>query len=164
VPGQVEMVQRAPPTPEVDPENAEFVIFIRAKNYMEGKVEIKQSKWVPLSIVKGGQAANFLVKALETEWGRKLYAKTLIKNIGQAVYKDRENIERGVKSSYPPFKTVPSASFEYAFKIRDKSVPKDWYKDVDITVLPPPAALEGTAADALKQFFSSENLSKLFSA
>lgn len=45
------------------------------------------SPWVPLTIVKGGQAANFLVKAMESEWGRKLYAKTLIKNIGQAVYK-----------------------------------------------------------------------------
>lgn len=47
------------------------------------------SPWVPLTIVKGGQAANFLVKAMESEWGRKLYAKTLIKNIGQAVYKVR---------------------------------------------------------------------------
>ena len=33
------------------------------------------------------QAANFLVKAIENPWGRKLYAKTLLKNIGQAVYK-----------------------------------------------------------------------------
>ena len=35
------------------------------------------------------QAANFLVKAIENPWGRKLYAKTLLKNIGQAVYKVR---------------------------------------------------------------------------
>ena len=59
--------------------------------YMDEKMKVmmKQSPWVPLTIVKGGQAANFLVKAMENECGRKLYAKTLVKNIGQAVYKVR---------------------------------------------------------------------------
>ncbi len=42
--------------------------------------------WVPLSIVKGGQSANLLVKTMESEWGRKLYGKTLITNIAKAVY------------------------------------------------------------------------------
>ena len=75
------------------------------------KVLMNASPWAPLTIVKGGQvgmrwalswfkprdvenqsssppqAANFLVKALESPWGRKLYAKTLLKNIGQAVYR-----------------------------------------------------------------------------
>lgn len=47
------------------------------------------SPWVPLSIVKGGQSANFLVKIMESDWGNKLYGKTLIRNIAQAVYKVR---------------------------------------------------------------------------
>jgi hypothetical protein len=55
--------------------------------YMDGKIEVSESKWIPLSIVKGGQAANLLVKACESEWGRKLYSNTLIRNIGLAVYK-----------------------------------------------------------------------------
>lgn len=148
-------MQVEPPTPDVDPENVEFVIFVRATKvpastaaaeaagshsngsmghmmtswvdnadsctrrgywcscwagpaylcyitvtdpsspclpptqYIDEKVKVMMtnSPWVPLTIVKGGQAANFLVKAMESEWGRKLYAKTLIKNIGQAVYK-----------------------------------------------------------------------------
>jgi hypothetical protein len=51
------------------------------------KVMMKESPWVPLTITKGGQAANFLVKALQSEWGRKLYAKTLLKQISQSVYR-----------------------------------------------------------------------------
>eukprot|EP00955_Chlamydomonas_euryale_P007566 80263-Chlamydomonas_euryale.AAC.9 len=64
IPGQAEMVRVEPPVPEVDAENAEFVIFIRAKNFFDQKmkVEMKASPWVPLTIVKGGQAANYLVK------------------------------------------------------------------------------------------------------
>jgi hypothetical protein len=38
-------------------------------------------------MVKGGSAANALVKACESEWGKKLYSRTLITNIGSAVYK-----------------------------------------------------------------------------
>eukprot|EP00955_Chlamydomonas_euryale_P007563 80263-Chlamydomonas_euryale.AAC.6 len=48
------------------------------------------------------------------------------------------------------------------YRIRDKSVPKDWYKDVDLTILPPEPALAGTALDDLKKFFSSESLSSMF--
>lgn len=44
-------------------------------------------QWVPLSVVKGGQAANILVQSLETGWGMKLFGNTLVRNIGQVVYK-----------------------------------------------------------------------------
>ena len=54
---------------------------------MDGKVEVNESKWIPLSVMKGGAAANLLVKACETEWGRKLYSNTLIRNISLAIYK-----------------------------------------------------------------------------
>lgn len=164
VPGQMEMIQREPPTPEVDPENAEFVIFVKAKKYMDGKIEVSESKWIPLSIVKGGQAANLLVKACESEWGRKLYSNTLIRNIGLAVYKDRAEIERNIKNSYPPFKTVSSSNFAYAFKIRDKSNPKSWIASEGLTVCPPASKLEGTAQDALANFFSAGNFGAMFSA
>lgn len=61
------------------------------------KVKMNASPWVPLTIVKGGQAANFLVKAMENEWGRKLYSKTLIRNIGLACYKvGRRPVPQGV--------------------------------------------------------------------
>ena len=63
-----------PPTPPVDPANEEFVLFIRA---------VKFPQWYPLSVVKGGSAANVLVKAMENDFGKKLYGKTLIRNIGR---------------------------------------------------------------------------------
>ena len=62
-----------PPTPPVDPDNVEFVIFTRAKKFPQ---------WYPLSVVKGGQAANMLVKAMESELGRKLSGNSLVRNIG----------------------------------------------------------------------------------
>ena len=51
----------------------EFVIFTRAKKFPQ---------WYPLSVVKGGQAANMLVKAMESELGRKLSGNSLVRNIG----------------------------------------------------------------------------------
>jgi hypothetical protein len=45
--------------------------------------------WIFVSVVKGGGPANAMVKSLETPWGRKLYGRTLISNIGQSVYKVR---------------------------------------------------------------------------
>jgi hypothetical protein len=45
--------------------------------------------WIFVSVVKGGSAANAMVKSLDSEWGRKLYGRTLISNIGSAVYKVR---------------------------------------------------------------------------
>ena len=158
------MVRTEPPVPDVDPDNAEFVVFIRAKNYMDEKMKVvmNASPWVPLTIVKGGQAANFLVKALENEWGRKLYSKTLLRNIGQAVYKDRSKIEAGLKQQYPNLAKVPSSNFEYAMKIRDRAVPKDWFKAEGVTIFPPESEIKGTALDELKSFFSAETFSALF--
>ena len=110
-------------------------------------------QWVPLSVVKGGTSANLLVKSMETEWGRKLYAKTLVSNIGAAVYKDQDAIVKSVRASYPPLREAKS--FEFAFKIRDKRAPESWYFAEGLTVIPPEGELEGTALDRLKAFFGT---------
>jgi len=164
IPGQGEMVRVDPPIPEVDAENVEFVIFVRATNYIDEKMKVtmKASPWVPLTIVKGSQAANFLVKTLENKWGRLLYAKTLIRQIGQAVYKDRDQIERNMKQNQTSLRSVSSSNFQYAFKIRDKTQPRDWYKSEGLTMFPPEEQLKGTALDEVKAFFSSDNITKLF--
>ena len=44
-------------------------------------------KWMPVSVISGGAAANNLVENLDTEWGRKLYAKLLIRQLANGVYK-----------------------------------------------------------------------------
>jgi hypothetical protein len=45
------------------------------------------SMWLPLSIVKGNQVSNFLAKAVEVEWGRKLYGRTLLWQMAAGLYK-----------------------------------------------------------------------------
>ena len=54
-------------------------------------------QWFPLSVIKGSAAANTLVKSLDSEWGKKLYGKTLIRQIGMSLYRDRKNIERKLR-------------------------------------------------------------------
>lgn len=63
-----------PPTPPVDPDNAEFVVFVRAT---------KLPRWIPFTIVKGGAQANLLVKAMDGNFGKQFYKTTLINNIAQ---------------------------------------------------------------------------------
>lgn len=165
IPGQMDMVRRDPPTPEVDPENAEFVIFVRCKKFMDPimqKVTTGTSAYIPLSIVKGGQGANFLVQIVSSEWGRKLYGKTLISQIARSIYKERAEIERNVRKNYPPFANAGSKDFEYAFKIRDKSEPKDWLKTDDVIVFPPEEELESTGLDQLRKFFSPDSIASMF--
>lgn len=66
-----------PPTPPVDPDNEEFVLFIRATKFPQ---------WYPLSVVKGGAQANVLLRAMQNDLGKLLYGKTLIRNIGSVSY------------------------------------------------------------------------------
>ena len=58
-----------------------------APHYLHLCSYMQLPQWLPLSIVKGGQAANLLVRSMDSDWGRKLFGKTLIRNIAQAVYK-----------------------------------------------------------------------------
>ena len=50
-----------PPTPPVDPDNEEFVLFIRATKFPQ---------WYPLSVVKGGAQANVLLRAMQNDLGQ----------------------------------------------------------------------------------------------
>lgn len=140
-----------PPTPPVDPDNEEFVIFVRSK---------KLPQWVPLSIMKGGTPANMLVKAVENDLGKKMYGKQLIKNIAQSVYRDRVQVEEQIRKQFPPFKATKE--FEFGFKIRDKANPKDWYMAKNVELLPPESELGGSAFEEAKENVSNF-LSKTFS-
>ena len=74
--------------------------------------------FVSISVVKGGSAANMLVKVMDSEWGRKLYGRTLINNIAQSVYTDRDTLAKQLRKNIPPFANVGAKDFEFAFKIR----------------------------------------------
>ena len=143
----------APPVPPIDPDNAEFVLFIRAKKFPQ---------WYPLSIVKGGTAANMMVKAMESDLGKKMYAGTLVRNIGGVIYKDRRRIEAQVKT-LPALKAFKE--FEYGFKIRDKENPKNWYiADSTVQLIPPEDQLPASPVDGLKDAVAGvgESVQKAF--
>lgn len=122
----------------------EFVIFVRSKKLLQ---------WMPLSIMKGGAAANMLVKSQEIELGKKLYGNTLIENVGKAIYKDKAGVERTIRSQFPMFKAAKE--FEYGFKIRDKENPKTWYLATDIEVIPPEEELGATPLENVNNFFQN---------
>lgn len=159
-----QMMQNVPP---VDPENEEFIIFLRATSG-------PWRQWMNMSIVKGGSSANLLVKGMSTEWGQKLYARTLLSNIAQSIYKDRDAIIKGLRDSVrqqlrmgapktmEPLLNVPSTDFEFAVKIRDKSRPADWAKPENLTILPPEVEATPQPLDKFKAFFSPDNIATMF--
>ncbi|KAF6251809.1 hypothetical protein COO60DRAFT_1557045 [Scenedesmus sp. NREL 46B-D3] len=168
MPGGGQMVR--PPVPEVDPDNQEFCIFTRTT---QGTYQ----NWVFVSLVKGGGPANAMVKSLESEWGRKLYGRTLISNIGSSVYKDRDAIVKGLKNQVKnsiaqsggapqakimePLLNQPTSSFQFAFKIRDQTRPADFQKADGLTIIPKEAEVMQLPLDKFKQFFSPESLGSM---
>lgn len=122
-PNQQRLTQM-PPTPPVDPNDEEFVLFVRSKQV---------PKWYPYSIMKGGWAANALVKSQENDWGKKLYSGTLVKNVSEALYKDYDKVVESVRKNYPMLKEAKE--LEFGFKIRDKTKPDDWWKPVEVQEL-----------------------------
>lgn len=159
---QQPMQRQGVQVPEVDPENVEFVIFYKTEKVVGAGGVPLPSTWQTLSIVRAGQQANFLVKAMESKWGQLLYGKTLVRNIAAAVYKDRLEIIRQLKSApNSPYKTIPAKDFQFAFKVREKSNPADWKKVENLTVLPAEEDIQ-TPQEVIGNFFSSASLSKLF--
>eukprot|EP00877_Chromochloris_zofingiensis_P000020 jgi/Chrzof1/10018/Cz04g24090.t1 len=139
--------------PDIDPENEEFVIFMRATS---GPQQI----WFPVTIVKGGSPANILVKTCQSEWGRKLFQGTLVRNIGESINKERETIiktqrKQMIAQGLGWMKDVPAKDFEFGFKIRDKRDAADAAKPLNLTVIPPPEELVDQPLDRVKKFFSN---------
>ncbi len=73
-------------------------------------------QWLPLSVVKGGTSANLLVKSMNGSFAQNTFRDTLVRNIGTVLYKDRIEIEKSLKTSFPMMKNA--TEFEYGFKIR----------------------------------------------
>merc|ERR1712023_355724 len=126
-PGQV--VRNIPPTPPVDAQNEEFVIFVRSK---------MQRQWLPLSMVKGGWQANAIIANQRNEFGKALFGKTLdetlTRNIASAIYQDAGKIENKIRQQIPQLKHTKV--FQFGYKIRDRDVPEAWWKPEGITLIP----------------------------
>ena len=48
---------------------------------------VQLPQWIPVSIVKGSRPTNLLVGLLESDWGKKLFGKTLVRSIAEPVWK-----------------------------------------------------------------------------
>lgn len=146
---------QGPPAPAPHPTNVEFVVFMRPwQAEYEGqqpepgsRAYMSVPKWMPVSVISGGAAANSLVENMDTAWGRKLYSKLLIKQLANGVYKECGKVETQVKEARPEFKNVDR--FEWGFKVRDKAKPKEWIKAENVTIFPPQDKLGKTPAEAL---------------
>ena len=112
----------------------------------------QRSQWFPVSVIKGGAALDSLLKGCQTEWGKRLYGKTLIRNIAGSLYKQKNELEDEVRKQ-DMFKWCKT--FQYGFKVRDKSRPGSWFQPENITLLPPEGDLEPTILERFGQWTSS---------
>lgn len=64
-----------------------------------------------MSVIKGGAALDSLLKGCQTEWGKRLYGKTLIRNIAGSLYKQKGDLEDEVRNSSDHNKPISSLMF-----------------------------------------------------
>jgi hypothetical protein len=139
--------------PPIDPDNEQFVIYVRSKKGFKA--------WYPLNVVTGGSTANTLVKGLDSDLSRELAVKSLTTNIGQAIYKETEQLEEMCRRM-PMLKNAKQ--LEFGFMVLDKSNPSSMFKptadkvfvipEEDETRLPAQKMAEGfqNAAGKVKDF------------
>ena len=114
--------------PPVDPDNEQFVIYVRSKKGMRA--------WYPLNVVTGGSTANTLVKGLDSNLSRDMAKKSLTNNIGQAIYKDADQLQEMCRRR-PMLKAAQE--LEYGFMILDKKNPSSMFKPPadKVFIIPP---------------------------
>lgn len=147
MPGQGGVEQFLPP---IDPDNEQFVIYVRSKKGLK--------VWYPLNVVTGGSAANTLVKGLENDLSKSMALKSLSQNIGQAIYKDFEAINK-VARTMPMLKQAKE--IEYGFGVLDKENPRSMFAPASDKVWMIPSEEEcETPASKLQE--AGDNLKKMF--
>mmetsp|Transcript_33451 Transcript_33451/g.79523 ORF Transcript_33451/g.79523 Transcript_33451/m.79523 type:complete len:216 (-) Transcript_33451:97-744(-) len=114
--------------PPVDPDNEQFVIYVRSKKGFKA--------WFPLNVVTGGSTANTLVKGLDSNLSRDMAKKSLTNNIGQAIYKDADQLQEMCRRM-PMLKAAKE--LEYGFMILDKKNPSSMFNPPaeSVFVIPP---------------------------
>ena len=144
--------------PPVDPDNEQFVIYVRSKKGFKS--------WFPLNVVTGGSTANTLVKGLDSNLSRDMAKKSLTNNIGQAIYKDADQLQEMCRRM-PMLKAAKE--LEYGFMILDKKNPSSMFNPPaesvfvippeDETRMPAQKMAEGwqSAANTVKNILGSKN-------
>lgn len=131
--------------PPLDPDDPQFVLFVRSK---------RLPQWFPFSVVSGGSQAKLLTKAMENDFGKKLYGNTLTKNIAGVVYKDMDNIKKAVFNQYPRLKEAKE--LEFGYKIRKEESLQGTFGGSGVEPIPPQEELKGVV-DKVKDFFAGNS-------
>ncbi len=134
--------------PPIDPDNEQFVIYVRSKKGFKS--------WYPLNVVTGGSTANTLVKGLGSDVSKDLATKSLTNNIGQAIYKDIDQLEEMCRRM-PMLKAAKE--LEYGFMILDKTDPSSMFKPAPqkVFVIPPEEETRMPAQQMAEGFQSAAN-------
>lgn len=145
LPGRMPGPQQQMSLPPLDPDDPQFVLFVRSK---------RLPQWFPFSVVSGGSQAKLLTKAMENDFGKKLYGNTLTKNIAGVVYKDMDNIKKAVFNQYPRLKEAKE--LEFGYKIRKEESLQGTFGGSGVEPIPPQEELKGVV-DKVKDFFAGNS-------
>jgi hypothetical protein len=130
--------------PEVDPENTQFVIYVRSKFGLK--------KWMPLNVLTGGSQANLLAKGLDSDLTKEASMSTLKREFAKTIYKDKAQVEEMCRTKMGP--TLKFAKeLEYGMAILNKEKPKESIMGIGTTIwaLPAEAEIEKTAAEQVQE-------------
>lgn len=94
--------------PPLDPENPQFMIYVRSKAVPQ---------WYPVSVVTGGSAAKGLIKMAEGNFAAQFGQDALTRNVGSVIYKDEQQIRSLVIRQYPLLKKAKA--LEWGYKVLD---------------------------------------------
>lgn len=150
------------PLPPIDPENVQFVVFVRAKTGLK--------RWNPLTVTQGNAQATLLVKGLDSDLTRDTTQSTLVKEFARAIYKDKEQVTKMVaalaKQAGPASGLKFAKEFEFGMGLLDRVNPRDsialpgkvspvWALPAEDGIEPTPAETVAAGATAVIEGISS---------
>uniref|UniRef100_A0A7S0QY08 Uncharacterized protein n=1 Tax=Pyramimonas obovata TaxID=1411642 RepID=A0A7S0QY08_9CHLO len=133
--------------PPLDPENPQFMIYVRSKAVPQ---------WYPVSVVTGGSAAKGLIKMAEGNFAAQFGSDALTRNVGSVIYKDEQQIRSLVIRQYPLLKKAKA--LEWGYKVLDATLDpkKQLMSFAGVVKIPEESELKAPvekAADKVKSLF-----------
>ena len=135
--------------PPIDPDNEQFVIYVRSKRGIKAYIRQRRHRW------KRGEHVGEGLGQLHFQ---EMAQKSLAQNIVKAIHQDMDAIEK-VARSMPMLKQAKE--IEYGFGVLDKENPRSMFSpSADKVWLIPSEEECETPADKMSQ--AADNLKKMF--
>merc|ERR1711988_138339 len=94
--------------------------------------------------------AKGLLSVTKTEFGKKLYGKTLTKNIAEAIFKEKDQLEETARMMIKDLKVAKE--LKWGFKVLDPNDMRGSVMPKDVMEIPPMEELRGPLDDAKDKF------------